>query len=491
MILTSDIVKLLASRCPPALTLQDWTDRYGALFSFRLGSKLFIVISDHQVATDILVSRALWTSSRLELPISSQALWANLGVISTTDNEIWRNSRRVMQQLLTSKAIAGYLPVIRRRVDHLLVLLCSRARSIEEIEQVLDMYVVELAFDLLLGTEHCHREEAAEILPVIKQVERSMRHLEYSITEVVPYLVSLPSRRKSHAHRLRLQMIDRFRDILRRADPYNARLVSLGAQGGLDETEVALLAAAFVIEAHVSTVPILHLCIEALSTRPDILHRARADVDSIVGELVKPDLDHEVSLPFISGIIKESLRCQAPFVHMPHVVSECFTYREMRIPQGAAIILNAWPINNHARDFVDPLEFEPIRYSILDTGDRQRDVIDRHFWAFGSGHRVCPAVLLSHRILWLTITRMIWAVHIKRVPGSPQQRTDDQIDIRFRFPSDLRRSLCSSVSDQSSESSGRSVSSITPPPDNERWIVRIDDSRPRDSHAIVQRIRDV
>lgn len=308
-----------------------------------------------------------------------------MGIINTTDNEVWRKHRRIMQHLLTSKAITEYLPLIRRQADHLLIDLSLTSRSLGEIEDILDVYVVELALDLLLGAYHCHRNEAAELLPLIKSVERSMRHLKYSIVELVPSLWFLPSREEKNVC-LRLRMVESFRKILSRADPDYVKLLSLQEQARLNDVEVALLSAAFVIGAHVSTVPILHSCVENLSTRPYIQHRIHAEIDQRKGEVGRPDIEDEEWLPFSSALIKELLRCQKPFVHMPHVASESFNYRGMNIPKGTAIILNAWAINHDPQQFADPNDFQPSRHFIADSESRQNDVGGRQFWAFGSGY---------------------------------------------------------------------------------------------------------
>lgn len=49
-------------------------------------------------------------------------------------------------------------------------------------------------------------------------------------------------------------------------------------------------------------------CILGLLERPDVFKRAQEDLDRVVKPGHLPDFDNEASLPFITAIVKETLR---------------------------------------------------------------------------------------------------------------------------------------------------------------------------------------
>ena len=49
-------------------------------------------------------------------------------------------------------------------------------------------------------------------------------------------------------------------------------------------------------------------CILGLLERPDVFRKAQEDLDRVVKPGQLPDFEHEESLPFITAILKETLR---------------------------------------------------------------------------------------------------------------------------------------------------------------------------------------
>jgi cytochrome P450 len=56
------------------------------------------------------------------------------------------------------------------------------------------------------------------------------------------------------------------------------------------------------------TVSAITLCIMGLLENPHILHKAQAELDSVVKTGHLPDLEDQSSLPYITALVKETLR---------------------------------------------------------------------------------------------------------------------------------------------------------------------------------------
>lgn len=83
----------------PELVLDRWGKRYGPIYSMWLGSQFFVVVSDPAIAKDLLVNNGLTFSSRKEMFIKCQTVFAGRGITATPYNERWLSNR--MQEWLT------------------------------------------------------------------------------------------------------------------------------------------------------------------------------------------------------------------------------------------------------------------------------------------------------------------------------------------------------------------------------------------------------
>lgn len=87
----------------------------------------------------------------------------------------------------------------------------------------------------------------------------------------------------------------------------------------------------------------MHGLFLVLALHPDVVKKAQAELDNVIGNERLPDLSDEGSLPYICAFIKELLRwiCPLPIV-VPKQVMEDDIYKGYHIPCGATIIENTW-----------------------------------------------------------------------------------------------------------------------------------------------------
>jgi hypothetical protein len=73
----------------PELTLDYWAKKFGDLYSIWLGNQLFVIISDPKIAKDLMVNNGNVFSSRKEMCIKSQTIFAGRGITATPYNDRW------------------------------------------------------------------------------------------------------------------------------------------------------------------------------------------------------------------------------------------------------------------------------------------------------------------------------------------------------------------------------------------------------------------
>ncbi|CAL2267588.1 unnamed protein product [Prunus armeniaca] len=138
-----------------------------------------------------------------------------------------------------------------------------------------------------------------------------------------------------------------------------------------------------------------------LFNHPDVLKRARAELEVQLGQeqLVE---EHDISkLPYLQSIISETLRLYpaAPIL-LPHFSSDDCTIGGYNVPRGTMVLVNAWAIHRDPRLWDNPESFTPERFGSGDDLSSQP-------MPFGLGRRSCPGSGLAQRTVGLTLGSLI------------------------------------------------------------------------------------
>ena len=75
---------------------------------------------------------------------------------------------------------------------------------------------------------------------------------------------------------------------------------------------------------------------------PDVLHKAQAEIDQVVGLERLPTFADQHRLPYLNALIKELLRINPVTSMVPHSLAQDSEYRGFRIPKGACVSANNW-----------------------------------------------------------------------------------------------------------------------------------------------------
>lgn len=134
----------------------------------------------------------------------------------------------------------------------------------------------------------------------------------------------------------------------------------------------------------------------------DIQARAQSEIDTVVGakrSVAHSDLPH---LPYLSAIVKETLRMHppGPLLSWARLAIHDTQIGSHFIPAGTTAMVNMWSITHDPMFWQEPEEFKPERFVEEDVAIMGSDL---RFAPFGSGRRVCPgkAMGLATVELWL------------------------------------------------------------------------------------------
>ncbi|KAK7388850.1 hypothetical protein VNO78_23677 [Psophocarpus tetragonolobus] len=138
---------------------------------------------------------------------------------------------------------------------------------------------------------------------------------------------------------------------------------------------------------------------------PEIQEKAQSEIDSVVGAGRSVSDEDLPNLPYVSAIVKETLRMHPPgpllswarlSIHDTHIGNHF-------IPAGTTAMVNMWAITHDQHIWSDPEQFKPERF--LKNEDVPIMGSDLRLAPFGSGRRVCPgkAMGLATLQLWLAM----------------------------------------------------------------------------------------
>ncbi|PIA33005.1 hypothetical protein AQUCO_04200030v1 [Aquilegia coerulea] len=151
----------------------------------------------------------------------------------------------------------------------------------------------------------------------------------------------------------------------------------------------------------------LEWAMSLLLNHPDILNKAKKEIDMHVG---KERLIEESDLPklgYLNNIINETLRIYPPGPVLYHESSKDCSVGGFHVPSGTIVQMNVCAVHRDPKLWVEPMQFNPDRFEDENEGFK--------FIPFGSGRRKCPGEGLAIRMVGLALGSLIQCFEWKRV----------------------------------------------------------------------------
>ena len=146
-----------------------------------------------------------------------------------------------------------------------------------------------------------------------------------------------------------------------------------------------------------------------LLNHPNILKKARDEIDSQIGEEKLIEESDVSKLPYLQSIISETLRLYpATPLLVPHMSSADCTIEGYDVPSGTMLLVNAWAIHRDPKVWDDATSFKPERFENCEVNGHK-------LMPFGIGRRACPGAGLAQRTVSLTLGSLIQSFEWERV----------------------------------------------------------------------------
>jgi cytochrome P450 len=393
----------------PWRVYQEWTKKYGPIFSLQYGINTVIMLGTYDAAHDLLDKRSNIYSSRPRVVMGNECVSKGNRNVLMPYGQQWRNHHRLQANFLNIRVSQTYRELQDLESKQVMFELLDPKT---EFGNAYHRYASSLIFALAYGRRLTKYDD-----PEALAIDKVMENFVYAsrigtwLVDAIPLLNYLPNFLapwKRFADRLHDFESDLFKTNLwkgcqkaswnfakharglKEAQEMSEKELSYGVgvlyEAGSDTTTVALV---------IFTLAMIHYS--------DAMKKAQAELDAVVGDSF-PTFDDRDRLPYIDAVIKETLRWRPIAAGgMPHAVTEDDEYMGYHIPKGSIVVGNHWSISLDEDVYEDPYRFNP---------DRWIAHPDLPLAAFGFGRRLCPGQHIAKNSLYINIARILWAFNI-------------------------------------------------------------------------------
>ncbi|KAK9016827.1 hypothetical protein V6N11_079320 [Hibiscus sabdariffa] len=431
-------------REPLHRTLFSLSQKHGPIFSLKLGSRFLVVVSSPSTVQQCFTKNDIVLANRPRLVIGKYVgyNYTTLGQASYGDH--WRNLRKLSTvEIFSSTRLDMSLDIRRDEINRLLLRLHRvSADGFAKVE--LKSMFSELTFNIIMrmmagkryfGDDVAQNSDEGrrfremikelfeltvmsypgDFLPILRLVDyngyiRRIKDLVKETDELMQEMIDEHRRNRGDSS-IKNTMITHLLSLQESQPQYYTDLIIKGLiqailNAGTDTTALTL-----------------EWAMSNLLNNPQVLVKARAELDKHIGQEKLVEEADVTKLPYLQCIISETLRLYpaAPLL-VPHLASEICSVGGYEIPKDAILMVNAWAIQRDPKLWDDPTSFKPERFEQgKDTSDLMYKLMP-----FGLGRRACPGMVLAQHVLWSTLGALIQCFEWERVSDKAIDMTEGQ-----------------------------------------------------------------
>ncbi|KIJ46016.1 hypothetical protein M422DRAFT_250441 [Sphaerobolus stellatus SS14] len=410
---------------------QELGEKYGPIVKLVFPGNDIVVLNDAEDVEELLFKRAANYSSRKPLIFAGKYLSRNKRMVLLPYGPTLKRQRQAFHQMMHPRGdvVSGYEGMQYIECSRLLFQILNRPHDIIlNVKRFTASLSFHLAYGRFLSEDDSDLKENLAVLANFNHSVQPGRHL----VDTFPILDSKfipdwlkPWKADANAKHERESkfFLKLLRDVKRRMDKGGAPLECFAARlwenqdkNELDEESMAYVAGSGLQAGTASAAGAILFFITAMILYPKAMRNAQAEIDgALEGEEGPPTFEHIRQLPYCVALCKEVFRWTPPApLAFPHLCDKEDIYKGYTIRAGTAVIGNIWAIHQDERVYKDAKKFCPERYfqAELPPG-AETDVLVEGHYSFGFGRRICPAMHMGARIVWIAIVQMLWAFDIK------------------------------------------------------------------------------
>ncbi|XP_065868685.1 cytochrome P450 CYP82D47-like [Euphorbia lathyris] len=428
-----------------------FADKYGPIFSVRLGKCRAVFISDKPGIKDCFINNDINIASR---PPSTQAQFLGYDNSSfgfAPYGRFWRDIRKLATvELLSGRRIKmlNYIPI--SELNHLMRDLYNNSTGNNgsfkvDITESFQRMVLNTITRMVAGKRVFDGNHLAE-----KAKGRNLSHIIRELLDVtgqivpgdvIPFIAWLDIKgvvktmknvcdevgtlvdKWIEEHKMNTNKNEDEKDFI---DVMLSEVTNY-EEMGLDQSAIIKgTATSIIIGASDTTAISITWILSNLMNHPKVLKRCQEELDLKVGKDRIVQVEDIEKLEYLSAVIKETLRLYpAGPIGTPRIVTEDCYMSGYFVPKGCYLFINIWKVHRDPNLWSNPEEFKPERFlnekAHLDiTGNSYE------YLPFSAGRRSCPGNYFAMHIMNLSLARFLQGFNVATPNNQPVDMTEGQ-----------------------------------------------------------------
>ncbi|KAL6322153.1 hypothetical protein AAG906_005093 [Vitis piasezkii] len=428
----------------PHQSLTTLSKTYGPLMSLKLGSTTTIVISSSKTAQEVLNKNDQAFSSRAVLNAVQAVNHHKFSVVFLPASAHWRNLRKICStQMLSLPRIDACRALRRRIVQQLLDHAhesCTSSRAVD-IGRAASTTALNLLSNTIFSVDLAHYDS---------NFSQEFKDLVWSIMEEAgkPNLADFfPGLSFIDPQGIQKKMTANFYKLLKVLMASSINASSAASNDVLDallnltkednhewcfSDTIHLLLVRPIFCGTDTTSSTVEWAMAELLNNPKAMAKARSELDEVIGKDMIVEESDISKLPYLQAVVKETFRLHPPVPFLvprkTEMESEILGYA---VPKNAQVLVNVWAIGRDPM-WTNPNSFVPERFLECEIDVKGRDF---QLIPFGAGRRICPGLLLGHRMVHLMLASLLHSFDWKLEDGMKPE----DMDMTEKFGFTLRK----------------------------------------------------
>ncbi|KAI3840698.1 hypothetical protein MKW92_012686 [Papaver armeniacum] len=392
----------------------DWSKIYGPIISVWFGSTLNVVVSNTELAKQVLKEKDQQLADRHRSRSAAKFSRDGTDLIWADYGPHYVKVRKVCTlELFSPKRIEALRPIREDEVTAMVESIfndCTKPDKSGK-SMIVKNYLSGVAFNNItrlafgkrfVNSEGIMDEQGLEFKAIVANGLKLGASL--AMAEHIPWLRFLfpleeEAFAKHGARRDRLTRAIMDEHTLARQTSGGAKqhfvdaLLTVQEQYDLSEDTIIGLLWDMITAGMDTTAISVEWAMAELIKNPRVQEKAQEELDRVVGtERVMTELDFS-NLPYLMSIAKEALRLHPPTpLMLPHKANANVKIGGYDIPKGSNVHVNVWAVARDPAVWKEPFEFRPERFMEEDVDMKGHDY---RLLPFGAGRRVCPGAQLG------------------------------------------------------------------------------------------------
>ncbi|MGM9482213.1 cytochrome P450 [Roseateles sp. NT4] len=387
--------------------VEAWCEEFGPIFKLTLGKRRIVVVGDHALISTVLRDRpdGFQRSNRL------QDISAEMGMSSglfISNGEVWKRQRRMVMAGFDPVHVKRYHPFLQRVAERLIGRWQRAASDGRRIELQADLmrFTVDAVAGLAFGEDVNTLESDEDIIQ--QHLNRIFPMLFARIFKLLPTWRWWPSAEDRALTRSVAEVQAAVQGFIAKArarmaanpalreEPTNlleAMIVAADEPGsGIDDEQVAGNVLTMLLAGEDTTANTLAWMVWLLWSHPDVMARAREEVDRACGDAALPSLEQLGELDYLDACAHETMRLRpvAPINTLQAIRDTQVGDVQLRAGMIVMGVMRRDPTSERHLDHAKT--FDPDRW--LEDA-RQAGAAKRLSMPFGAGPRICPGRYLA------------------------------------------------------------------------------------------------